>query len=203
MKLRTKYGSTGPVVALTLSMLCAGCAGDGDSGRPSLDGAWSSFEGGDWTAAEEDFLSAVDADPRHAEAWCGLGWTRAMLHVDPDDPADYREAVLADFREADLLQADYADAWAGLANFHSHENDTLLAVEWSLDLIDLRGDDYVFAHRAEVNSRSIRRIAAWNLVKLDRLLEALAQVQAVFPEFDPDTEADDFLELLLLKIGEM
>lgn len=193
-------------LALPLAVLAVigfGCDDDDSgSGRASLGASWTAFEGGNWAAAEDGFLEAVGRDDTHAEAWLGLGWARALRQVDPAEPQDLREGVLDAFHHADRLQADYADAWAGLAHYHASQADTVAALEWSLDALDQAGDGYRFAHRTEVDGRSLRAIAALNLVKLGRLPEALVQVQAVFPGWTPDPAGDELAQLLE-KIGEI
>lgn len=189
-----------PVVLLAAIGL--GCDDDDGGGRADLGGSWTAFEGGDWVAAESGFLDAIAGDGGHAEAWVGLGWTRALKQVDPEQPQDMREGVLDAFRTADRLQVGCVDAWAGLAHFHSSQADTVAALEWSLDVLDLAGNDYVFAHRTDVTGRGLRAIAALNLVKLGRLDEALLQLQAVFPGWAPDPAGDETAQLLA-KIGEL
>jgi tetratricopeptide (TPR) repeat protein len=190
-----------PLALLAASFLMTGCSDDSSDSRMSLGGAWSSFESGNYDVAADEFMAALDQDQEHAEAWCGLGWTRAMM--EPASGLSYHEAVYDAFHRADALSPDYSDAWAGLALFHSAEADTVLAIEWSIDLLDLEGDTWQFSHRADVNSRAMHKVAAWNLFKLKRYTEALLQVQAVFPDFQPDTAGDDFLELLFARIGEL
>jgi tetratricopeptide (TPR) repeat protein len=190
-----------PLVLLGLTL--AGCSDDDDSSRAALGSSWSAFRAGDWQEAESGFLSAIGRDGSHAEAWLGLGWTRALRHADAGDHSDQREGVLDAFRRADRLQRDYADCWAGLAHYHSSQADTVAAVEWSLDALDLAGDNYRFVHREAVDGRSLRKIAAWNLLKLGRWDESLEQVRAVFAGWSPDAAAGDTLAQLLAKIGEL
>ncbi len=182
-------------VALLALGLAAGCADDNESDAPNLGAAWSAYEQGDWQAAGEDFLSAVTADPAAAEAWCGLGWSRAALQVQGGF-GDQREGVLTAFEQADRLRPDYVDAWAGLAEFHSSANDTVAALEWALDAAEAGGPGYQFAHRAAVTHRSLRKIAAWSLFKLGRYSEAGAQVRLVLSGFQYAGGADS-LEVLL------
>jgi len=184
--------------------LATGCDDDGGGdGRAALGSAWTAFESGDGAAAEQAFVDALARDATRAEAWLGLGWSRALRQTDPAEEADLREGVLDAFRHADRLQADHVDAWAGLAHFHAAEADTVAALEWSLDALELAGNGYVFAHRPAVDGRSLRRIAALNLLKLGRWDESLAQVQAVFAGWTPDAAAGDTLAQLLVKIGEL
>jgi tetratricopeptide (TPR) repeat protein len=192
-----------PVLATGLALGLGGCADDDDSGpteaMPDLRQAWADYGSGDLAEAGEAFLAAVAEHPSSAEAWCGLGWTRAALHME-EGAGDLREGVLAAFREADRRRAGYVDAWAGLAEYHHAVNDTLLALEWAVDAAEAGGADYVFAHRQGVNHRSLRKIAAWSLFKLGRYAEAGAQVRAVLPSFQYAGGADS-LEVLWAGIG--
>jgi len=190
-----------PVLATGLVLGLGGCADDDDgaTAAPDLRAAWLDYASGDLAQAGDAFLEAVAEAPRSAEAWCGLGWTRAALHMEEEE-ADLREGVLSAFREADRHQVDYVDAWAGLAEFHHAANDTLLALEWAVDAAEAGGAGYVFAHRQGVNHRSLRKIAAWSLFKLGRYAEAGAQVRAVLPAFQY-AGGPDSLEVLWEGIG--
>ena len=188
--------------AAVLALLALGCSDSPDSAGPELGAAWSAYEQGQWQAAADDFLEAVGASPASAEAWCGLGWSRAALHASGHVEGDLREGVLAAFRQADRLRPDYVDAWAGLAEFHSAANDTLAALEWARDAADGGGAAYVFAHREAVTHRSLRKIAAWSLFKLGRYAEAGAQVRHVLPDFHYAGGADS-LDVLLAGIDSL
>jgi len=190
-----------PVGAVLLAL---GCAGDGSDGGDALDldPAWGEFGQGDWPAATEAFLTAVAQAPANAEAWCGLGWSRASWQATGEAPGDLSEGVLGAFREADRLRPGYVDAWAGLAEFHSVRGDTLAALNWALDAAGEGGADYIFAHRGEVSHRSLRKIAAWQYFKLERYAEAAAQVRTVVPGFQYAGRPDS-LEVLLAGIGSL
>ena len=196
---RWRLMSAGVLALLVLILPLAGCDDDDDGvSRRSLNSGWSAFTSGDWQTAVDEFLAAVEQDQTHAEAWCGLGWSEAML--DLESAYDLREAVHTHLLRADALREDYSDAWAGLAQFASAHLDTLAAVEWSLDVVALEGDFYAFEYNSDVNSRSMRKIAAWNLYKLTRYEQALEQVQAVFPSFSLDFESEQALAELLAQI---
>jgi hypothetical protein len=187
---------------LFLLLLPAGCSDDGGGdGAPALGQAWSDYEQGQWQASAEAFLAAVDDHPGSAEAWCGLGWCRAALQAQGAS-GDLREGILGAFREADRLRSGYVDAWAGLAEFHSAANDTMAALDWALDAAATGGAAYAFAHRPAVNHRSLRKIAAWSLFKLERYAEAGGQVRAVLPNFQYSGRPDS-LEVLLAGIGSL
>ncbi len=189
---------------LALSALWLGACDDDDDGGVSHDNvtqAWSSFSDGNWNTASTEFQQALQGDPTHAEAYCGLAWSQAMLSE--NGGPDYSEAIRANFLAADTHRENYADAWAGLAHFHSAQLDTVQAIEWAEDLLTLAGNAYSFDYRAEVDGRSVRKIAAWNRYKLQDYDAALAHVQSVFGDFQPDTAAEDYLELLLSRIGDL
>jgi hypothetical protein len=194
-----------PALALGLALGCAGCADDDDNGpteaMPDLRVAWADYRDGDLATAGGAFLEAVAEHPSSAEAWCGLGWTRAALHME-EGQGDLREGVLSAFQEADRRRAGYVDAWAGLAEYHHAANDTLLALEWALDAAEAGGAGYQFAHRDGVNHRSLRKIAAWSLFKLGRYGEAGAQVRTVLPSFQYSGRPDS-LEVLWGGIGDL
>jgi hypothetical protein len=187
------------LVALTL--LLSACSDDTKTQWMNLNEAWTAFEAEQYDLAASEFLSAVDQNNQHAEAWCGLGWSRAMLEA--EEGLDYREAVLDAFHQADALAPSYVDAFAGLALYHSASVDTLQALEWSLDVLSTGGLHWQFAHRSDVNSRAMHKIAAWNLFKLQRYTECLTQVQFVFPSFQPLVESEDFLDLLFAQMGQI
>lgn len=189
-------------VGLALSLgLWIGCSKTSDNAGPDLGAAWSDYEAGQWQAAAESFLEAVDGHPASAEAWCGLGWSRAALQAQGSQPGDLREGVLTALRRADQLRVGYVDAWAGLAEFHSAANDTLAALEWARDAAEEGGAGYVFGHRPAVTHRSLRKIAAWSLFKLGRYPEAGVQVRAVLPAFQ--YAGPDSLATLLAGIGSL
>jgi tetratricopeptide (TPR) repeat protein len=205
MRLNTVWSTARLALVLVLTGLAfQGCDDDDDTPGaplPSVSGAWSEFQAGDWSQAHTAFLQALAANPEHAEALCGLAWSQAML--DGTDGADYRQAIEENFLLADQLRSGYLDAWAGLANFYSAQSQPLLAVEWSLDLLAQAGESYTFSHRTQVNSRSLHGIAAWNLFKLARYDEAVDQVQAVFPDYNPNPADPLYLETLLARIGDI
>lgn len=185
--------------AWVLLLLLGGCGDDDATSTADLSTAWSEFEQGDWAAADEAFLAALAQTPSSAEAWCGLGWSRAARHAQGGS-GDLREGVLDALAEADRLRGGYVDAWAGLAEFHNALNDTLPALEWALDAAEAGGPGYQFQHQAGVNHRSLRKIAAWSLFKLGRYAEAGSQVALVLPGFSYAGRADS-LEVLLEGIG--
>ncbi len=195
--------AVGALALLVLLLPLAGCDDDDDDGvaRRNISSAWTAFVVGEYQYAVDEFLAAVEQDQTHAEAWCGLGWSEAML--DLESAYDLDEAVHTHLLRADALRENYSDAWAGLAQYASAHQDTLMALEWSLDLLALEGDDYAFLYCPKVNSRAIRKIAAWNLYKLTRYDEALLQVQAVFAEFTLDLNDEQALADLLAQINLM
>jgi tetratricopeptide (TPR) repeat protein len=197
------HGILGGLLLLAALILLSSCTDDDNSSKVSLSSAWNNFESGNWEAAEDGFLFALEKDQNYAEAWCGLGWCQAMLQTDLNDPRDYRESIVRSFLEADQLQADYGDAIAGMASFQSYANDTLKAIEWAEDLLSIEGDTYVFNHRQIVTSRLMRKIAAWNYYKFRNYSAALEHVQAVFSGFSPDPLSENYLEELLAAISDM
>ena len=198
----TRFACTVSCLGLVLALgLWSGCGKSSDNVGPDLGPAWADYEQGQWQAAAEAFLEAVDQHPASAEAWCGLGWSRAALQAQGSQPVDLREGVLTALRMADQLRVDYVDAWAGLAEFHGAANDTLAALEWARDAAETGGAGYVFGHRPAVTHRSLRKIAAWSLFKLGRYPEAGAQVRAVLPAFQ--YAGPDSLATLLEGIGSL
>ena len=176
---------------------------DSPAGHAGVGSSWTQFQSGNWQAASDGFLSALSGDPFHPEALCGLAWSQAMLNDGSPGGPDYRDAIEDNFLLADQLRPGYQDAWAGLASFYSSQSDTLLAIEWSLDLLNAAGESYVFTHRPEVNSRAMHKIAAWNLFKLSRYAECESQVRSVFPDFNPDDTDPLYLETLLARINDL
>lgn|GEM_PF-2371754 len=191
-------------LGLVFALLFTACTGDGDEedapDAPNLAPAWTAYSAGDWSEANAFFLSAVQSAPASAEAWCGLGWSRAAVQAASGGAIDLSEGVRDAFRHADELRADYVEAWAGLAEFHSTKGDTMAALNWALDAADAGGAAWHFHHNPAVNHRSLRKIAAWQLFKLQRYAEAGAQVRLVLPEFEYATGADS-LAILLEGIG--
>lgn len=191
-------------LVLASALVFAGCDSDDDNNTaslPSVSTSWQEFQGGDWAAASQGFLEALDGNPEHPEALCGLAWSQGM--ITQTGGADYRQSIEENFLLADQLRPVYLDAWAGLANFYSAENQPLRAVEWSLDLLEEAGEGYTFTHRTTVNSRSMHGIAAWNLFKLARYEESVLHVRAVFPDFAPNPADPLYLETLLARIDDI
>lgn len=187
------------LLMLCLSLGLVSCADDnGDEDTPSVNlaPAWNAYESGQWTEAGAAFLEAVQIAPANAEAWCGLGWSRAAQDAAAGGTLGYDEGVREAFRRADDLRVDYVEAWAGLAEFHSVQGDTMAALNWALDAADEGGAAWTFGHNPGVGHRSLRKIAAWQLFKLKRYSEAGAQVRLVLPGFTYATGADSLEQLL-------
>jgi tetratricopeptide (TPR) repeat protein len=199
--MRTRI-TTSLLALLTLSF-ALGCSDDDESNngvsRLSLSSAWNAFEGGDLAGANSAFQDALAGDPAYAEAWCGLGWTRA-LQLAADPGLGSSEGVIDAFRQADRFEENYVDAWAGLAEAYNWEADTLAALEWALDAAETGGNAYAFEHVSNVTHRSLRKIAAWNYFKLSRYDEAGEQVQTVLTDFVWRGRPDS-LEYLFESIG--
>lgn len=193
-------------LGLLFALLFTSCTDDGDeedsTDAPNLAPAWTAYGAGDWAEANAFFLSAVQSAPSSAEAWCGLGWSRAAVQAASDGAIDLNEGVRDAFRRADQLRADYVEVWAGLAEFHSAQGDTMAALNWALDAADTGGASWHFHHNPAVNHRSLRKIAAWQLFKLKRYAEAGAQVRLVLPTFVYATGSDS-LTILLEGIGSL
>lgn len=189
-------------LGLLMSLGLGACTDDDENTAPNLGEAWSAYEQGNWTAAGAAFLEAVQESPECAEAWCGLGWSRAALQSSAGDALNLDEGVLEAFHRADQLQADYVEAWAGLAEFHSVQGDTMAALNWALDAAETGGAAWTFSHNPAVQHRSLRKIAAWQLFKLRRYPEAGAQVRTVLPTFQYTTGPDS-LDTLLEGIGSL
>ena len=196
---RVAHGALRGALMLALGLGISACSdNDDEDASPSvnLTPAWSAYESGQWAEAGDAFLQAVQTAPASAEAWCGLGWSRAALDAASGGTLGMDEGVRDAFHRADQLRPDYVEAWAGLAEFHSVQGDTMAALNWALDAAETGGAAWVFTHNSAVGHRSMRKIAAWQLFKLKRYPEAGAQVRQVLPTFSYATGADSLEQLL-------
>ena len=132
---------------------------------------WSSFESGDFTAAEQAFKSSKDRDALNPDAFLGLGWTQARL-------LNFNAAV-SSFRIMQSISKDpllEADAHAGLAMcFAAMKNDDS-AIENAQLALQMQ-PSYKFSHDTYVDAKALNIVLARSYLNKGDYLSAVQVVE--------------------------
>ncbi len=191
-------------------LLLTGCQGSRETPPPPVDElvqqGWQWFEAGQMDSAYAAFGQAVSRNPRHPEAWLGMGWTSLRLY----DPVYAHQSFLRTLS----LGGDSLDAWAGLAvgdadpipdpTLYGTPLDSVLHLALqAADAVLQRDPAYRFAHDARVDASLILLEKARVLCSLGRFADALAVVQHLDPSFDADVTTPEGRAALLQHIAEL
>jgi hypothetical protein len=167
-------------------LLSAGCGDDPVEPEVTAESltadGWGFFARGEFVSAEGKFGEALGIDSTYADAWNGMGWSRAYRHL-------LIEAA-ASLEAANSFGLGTADAWAGLAAVYRDAGDppdlslSLAAADSAL----ARDPLFVFPHRTGVDSLDLHLLRAQVLVAMGgtRLAEAQAEADFLRPENDLD-----------------
>lgn len=179
----TRHRAGRLLLLAALVLVGTGCSsgGSGPSVDPQekTDEGWAAFEGQDYGAALLAFQAAVDADDGFADAWNGLGWTRAYQEelgdaamalqnaVDSGLPVpDARAGLAIVYRDVPALDSAIAEALAVLA----------ADAEW------------VFTHRSSVDYLDMHLVLAQCYYREGEASFGEAQTQ--LDVLDPDNGLD-------------
>jgi hypothetical protein len=107
------------------------------------------------------------------------------------------------FLNAISSESTYVDAYVGLAAVAADIPDyCYLSIHYASQAL-VMDPDFVFEHRAAYDWRDLHLILAECYYATAEYDSALAHAQTLDPGFAPDTQGEDYLELLLLKIEEL
>ncbi|MFO7769018.1 MAG: tetratricopeptide repeat protein [bacterium] len=168
--------------ALLLALAAAGCSsGSGPSVDPreKTDEGWAAFESGDYAAAAAAFQDAVRADEAFADAWNGLGWSRAFLEQLGDAAMALQKAV-----DSGLV---VPDARAGLAIVY-REVPHLDGAITEARAVLAADAHWVFSHMTSVDYLDIHLVLAQCYYRLGE--ENFGSAQAQLDILDPDNGLD-------------
>jgi len=150
--------------------------------------AWSTFEKGDYEAAEADFQAAKERDALQAEAYLGLGWVEARLLKFDDAISNFRILQSISQDQGMLL-----DSYAGLAVCYAAMNQHDAAIEEAERVISV-APDYAFSHDDYVNAKALYVIIARAYVNKGDYLSALEIVnENIEPGFIDQLISDGIL----------
>lgn len=174
----SKWNALLAVIALVTLTSLSGCYRKGKNipvNPPTestylVDG-WSSFESGDFSAAEQAFKASKDRDALNPEAFLGLGWTQArLLNFD---------AAISNFRIMQSITTDpalEADAYAGLAVCFAamkNDGDAIENVQKALELQPA----YKFSHDTYVDAKALNIVLARSYLNKGDYLAAVQVVE--------------------------
>ena len=133
--------------------------------------AWTSFESGDFTAAEQAFKSSKDRDALNPEAFLGLGWTQARL-------LSFDKAI-SNFRIMQSITSDpalEADAHAGLAVCYAAMKNDDSAIENTQTALEMQ-PNYKFSHDNYVDAKALNIVLARSYLNKGDYLSAMNVVE--------------------------
>jgi tetratricopeptide (TPR) repeat protein len=192
---------TNVFLAVALCALIAGCGGgEGPGPEPvtyegKVAAGWQFFTQSQYHEALTEFYAALEIDTFPPDAYSGLGWSYALL-----DSLQYAQGA---FFNAISSESTHVDAYVGMAAVTADiPHYCNLSIHYASQALVL-DPDFVFEHRASYDWRDVHLILAECFYSTAEYDSALAHARALDPELDLDPQAEDYLELLLLKIEEL
>ena len=154
--------------------------------------AWITFDSGNFDDSILAFTEALNMDPSRPDAYLGLGWCYAMI--------DDLQSSLSNLELAIVNDPANPDGYASMAFVYLAQNEHASAVGAADRAIQLGGEEYVFYHIAEVNTRNLRLLMAECYYTTGQYAEAQTQVDALKPDNELDQNSDTYKQDLLLEI---
>lgn len=174
----SKWNALLAVIAIVTLTSLAGCYRKGENipvNPPTestyLVDAWTSFESGDFTAAEQAFKSSKDRDALNPEAFLGLGWSQARLLK--------FDAAVSNFRIMQSITNDpvlEADAHAGLAVCYAAMKNDDAAIENAQTTLEMQ-PNYKFSHDTYVDTKALNIVLARSYLNKGDYLSAMNVVE--------------------------
>ena len=154
--------------------------------------AWIRFESADYNGSILTFGEALDMDPLRSDAYLGLGWCYAMI--------DDLQNSVSNFQV--VIEKDSAgpDGYASIAFVYLAQNEYAKATAAADRAILLGGEEYVFHHIPEVETRNLRLLIAECYYAAGQYAEAQAQVDILQPGGKLDPNSITYKQDLLLEI---
>ncbi len=112
---------------------------------------WARFEADEFTAAKSNFEEAILMDNAYADAYCGLGWSKAMLNDLADAKIDFLLAINTGLSSM--------DAHAGIAGVYRDLSDLDSAIQ-SASTVLQNTPSYQFSHRLSIDYKDMHLIMA-------------------------------------------
>jgi len=131
-------------------------------------------------------------DPLRSAAYLGLGWCYAMI----DEMAD----SLSNLDIVIAREPDAPDGYAGKAFVLLAQNEFEAAILAADKVISLGGEEYVFSHITDVQTRSIRLLIAECYYAMGQYEDAQTQIDILEPDNELDQDDLTYEQDLLLKI---
>lgn len=131
-------------------------------------------------------------DSLRSPAYLGLGWCYAMI----DEMAD----SLSNLDVAIAREPDAPDSYAAKAFVLLAQDEFEAAIPPAEKAISLSGEEYVFSHIADVQTRSLRLLMAECYYAMGQYDDAQAQIDILEPDNELDQDSPTYEKDLLLKI---
>ncbi len=167
-------------MACLFSILVApGCGGDdgggpGDTAASLTASGWALFEQGEYEQAMDKFHQALGLDDEYADAYNGMGWSRAKT--------DSLATALWNFGMCVMNDPDLTEGYAGCAPVYrdydtepAHFDSAIAFANTALT----QESAFEFSHDEEFDWRDLRLIMAQSYYGLGEFLSAKSQVDAL------------------------
>jgi tetratricopeptide (TPR) repeat protein len=172
-------------------LLMISCGDDGQTADEATSTGWDNFQSGNLENAITNFEEAIDIDNSFVEAYVGLSFAYALNNQLNAAALSAQSGLDVDDQEADL-HAVLGLVNNALGSFASSNE----SIEDALDL----EADWTFGQGLGMTKQSLEITAAQNFVNLRNYAQALAWLQKISPNFNPDLNTTDGLALLLTEI---
>ena len=188
------------LASISIAVLISGCddeLGDvvispADIYSMRITEAWGEFEAGNYYTAVTAFREASEIDPLRSAPYLGLGWCHAMI--------DEAENSLNNFDVFISKEPESPDGYAAKAFVYLAQNECEAAIAAADEALLLGGEEYVFSHIPDVQTRSLRLLIAECYYAMGQYGDAQAQIDILEPDNELDQNSRTYEEDLLLEI---
>jgi tetratricopeptide (TPR) repeat protein len=189
------------VVSTAVLALTLGCGGDGggpsDTAASLTAAGWALFERGEYEAANEKFMQALDLDATYAEAYNGLGWSHAKLDSLGNSLSNFGLCITND----NTLSDPYAGCAPVYRDYETEPAHFDSAITAAAEALDKEGR-YSFSHDTSFDWHDLHLIMAQSYYGLGEFLQAKAHVDSLGgTPLDPDSPT--FVEDLAAEIEDL
>jgi len=154
--------------------------------------AWAEFGSGNYHTAITAFREASEMEPLQSAPYLGLGWCHAMI--------DEVENSLNNFDVFISKEPESPDGYAAKAFVYLAQNEYEAAIAAADEALLLGGEEYVFSHIPDVQTRSLRLLIAECYYAMGQYGDAQAQIDILGPDNELDQNSRTYEEDLILEI---
>jgi tetratricopeptide (TPR) repeat protein len=158
---------------------------------------WNEFKKGDFNAAEEQFLAAIDANSYYADAYNGLGWVYSKL-----DSLELSKIYFTIGRISATTEDLFRDASAGRAfvnlaidQYPEAVSDANDALRW--DYYYTYYAEYVFRHDLSITETDLFLVRAESLFLMEEYQDCYQSLMIIDETLDIDPSDPEGLALAI------